>query len=231
MKPPPPPPPPAEFDQFADSYQRIHAHNIRASGELPEYFAQHKASLVRRAIGENFAQPILDYGSGIGNLTSIFASSFADVHAYDPSIECTRVARERAPSAHFHDDADALPKRHFGAVVLANVLHHVEPPDRPALLERVRGLLVPGGRIIVFEHNPLNPLARRAVAECPLDESAVLLYPWELTRSLRRARFEHVRRDFIVFFPRPLARLRPLEHWLRAVPLGAQVCVIGRAPS
>ena len=209
----------------------MHADSIRASGEPPEYFAEHKASLVRRALGESFAQPVLDYGSGIGNLTSLLASTFRDVHAYDPSSDCTRIARERSPSAHFHEDADALPEGHFGAVILANVLHHVEPPDRPALLERVRALLAPGGRVIVFEHNPLNPLARRAVAACPLDEFAVLLYPWEVTRSLRRARFEHVRRDFIVFFPRPLARLRPLERWLRAVPLGAQVCVIGRAPS
>ena len=223
--------PPAEFDQFAESYHRVHAENLRASGEQPEYFAEHKLSLVRRVLGEGFALPILDYGSGIGNLTSRLASAFPSVHGYDPSTECTRVARERAPSAQFHDHADALPERHFGAIILANVLHHVEPPDRPALLERIRTLLAPGGRLVVFEHNPLNPLARRAVATCPLDESAVLLYPWELTRSLRRARFESIRRDFIVFFPRPLAPLRPLERWLRGVPIGAQVCVTARSPS
>ena len=39
----------AEFDKFADEYRAIHAHNIRLSGEAPEFFAEYKVrDLARR---------------------------------------------------------------------------------------------------------------------------------------------------------------------------------------
>jgi hypothetical protein len=39
-----------------------------------------------------------------------------------------------------------------------------------------------------------------------------------------------LRRDFIVFFPRPLALLRPLEPRLNWCPFGAQYVLIGAKP-
>ena len=88
-------------------------------------------------------------------------------------------------------------------------------------------LLAPGGRLFVFEHNPLNPVTRRAVAACDFDDDAVLLWPWQARRVLRSAGLRDVRLDYIVFFPRSLARLRPLEPRLAWLPLGAQVMVVG----
>jgi SAM-dependent methyltransferase len=101
------------------------------------------------------------------------------------------------------------------------------PQERDAVLATVRETLRPGGHIVVFEHNPLNPVTRRAVAACPFDDDAILLWPWEARRLLRRAGFEDVALDFIVFFPRPLAFLRRLEPRLRRVALGAQQMLVG----
>jgi hypothetical protein len=88
-------------------------------------------------------------------------------------------------------------------------------------------VLAPGGRIVIFEHNPLNPVTRRAVAICPFDENAELLYPWQVKKLLRKAGFARVGLDYIVFFPRPLALARPIEPSLSWLPLGAQVCAWG----
>jgi hypothetical protein len=84
-----------------------------------------------------------------------------------------------------------------------------------------------GGRVIVFEHNALNPITRRAVSACPFDDGASLLYPWEVRRLLRGAGLSAVALDFIVFFPRILRAARRLEPFLSWLPLGAQVCAWG----
>jgi hypothetical protein len=62
------------------------------------------------------------------------------------------------------------------------VLHHVPPADREALLARVATKLAPGGKLVVFEHNPWNPLTRKVVAECAFDADAVLLPPTEILK-------------------------------------------------
>ena len=33
------------------------------------------------------------------------------------------------------------------------------------------------GQLIIFEHNPLNPITRKIVKECEYDEDAILLTP------------------------------------------------------
>jgi SAM-dependent methyltransferase len=217
----------AEFDRHAAGYDEMHRSSIAASGEDPAYFARYKRDVLLRLLGGTRGAKILDFGCGIGNLTEFLVESFDDVSGYDPSPKSVELAKKRVPRAVFVHEMDGLPKDHFDAAVVANVLHHVKPAERDDLLRGVVERLAPGGRLVVFEHNPLNPLTRRAVAACPFDEDAVLLWPWEATRLLARAGLSRVKRDFIVFFPRALASLRPLEPKLRALPVGAQIVAWG----
>ena len=212
-----------EFDRFADRYDAMHRENIAASGETPDYFARYKREVLVRVLGPDFADPLLDFGCGIGNLTGLLAETFANVHGYDPSSKSVAIATKRTGAATFHADLAAMPRSHFGAIVLANVLHHVPRASRAKLLDDVVDLVAPGGRLVVFEHNPLNPLTRKVVAACPFDEGVELLWPWEATALLASAGLREIRRDFIVFFPRSLARLRGFEPRLRFCPIGAQI--------
>jgi 2-polyprenyl-3-methyl-5-hydroxy-6-metoxy-1,4-benzoquinol methylase len=214
----------AEFDQHAGGYDDMHRASIKASGEDPEYFAVYKQRCLERLLGEGFAEPVLDFGCGIGNLTRFLVNSFRVVEGYDPSAESARVAADRAPGAKFYDSTAAIPRGRYGAVVIANVLHHVPVEERPALLSTIYELLAPGGRVVIFEHNPMNPVTRRAVAACPFDDNAVLLWPSEVKGLLRGAGLNDVDLDYIVFFPRALSGLRTLEPKLSWLPLGAQVC-------
>jgi SAM-dependent methyltransferase len=216
----------AEFDRYAGSGEDAHAHGIGVSGESAEHVAIYKQRVLERLLGKKFDRPVLDFGCGIGNLTHMLARSFPVVHGYDPSSESTRVAKMRTPSATFFDDPEALPKNHYGCVVLANVLLHVPPPNRRGLMKMVVDVLAPGGRLVIFEHNPLNPVARRAAASA-FDENAELLYPWQIKRLLRGAGLRRVELDYIAFFPQLLAIARPLESSLSWLPLGAQVCAWG----
>jgi SAM-dependent methyltransferase len=219
-----------KFDEHADDYDLLHARSIAASGEATAYFARYKLDCLLR-LDLQRGVPILDYGCGIGNLTEQLVTRFAKVHAYDPSKKSMDVARSRAASAIFHDDADRIPARHFGAAVLSGVLHHVPPSERAALLRRVRAALVPEGTLIVFEHNPLNPLTRRAVRQCPFDDDAVLLWPWQGKALARSAGFSRAVVRHIVFFPRAFAWLRGLEPKLGWLPAGAQWMMVASAGS
>jgi SAM-dependent methyltransferase len=220
-----------KFDAYARDYSALHQASIAASGEEPTYFAEYKRRCIERLVGPGFDEPILDYGCGIGTLTEQLAGPFRQVHGFDPSSESVALASQRVPKAVFHADPAAIPDGHYGLAIMACVLHHVPPAEREALLRTTMGKLRPGGRLVVFEHNPLNPLTRRAVAACAFDDDAILLWPREASKLLSRSGYADVRRDFIVFLPRALAKLRGLEPYLRGVPLGAQMMLVGTRPA
>jgi SAM-dependent methyltransferase len=213
----------SKFDAYAANYEALHQENVRSSGEDPAYFARYKLDCLRR-VGVD--DPVLDYGCGIGSLTTLLASEFAEVHGCDPSGESLRVARRRVPGARFWDGQ--APLAHFGTAVLAGVLHHIPPAERARALSDVFATLRPGGRVVIFEHNPYNPLTRKAVRECPFDDDAILLTASELRGRLRLSGFVDVSTNYIVFFPRLLRALRALEPRLSWCALGAQTMTVGR---
>jgi SAM-dependent methyltransferase len=215
-----------KFDDYVKDYTALHAKSLAASGEDPEYFAQYKLACLKR-FGAPKTGALLDYGCGIGNVTSCLATYFENVHGYDPSSQSLDTVKQRIPQGTFHSDPETLPKAHFDTAILSGVLHHVPRPERIGLLQTVLSTLRPGGRLFVFEHNPLNPLTQRLVATCEFDDDADLLWPWNARDLVRRSGFAAVQLDYIVFFPKPLALLRPLEPHLRWLPAGAQTLTIG----
>lgn len=217
---------PQKFDEYVQSYTDLHAKSLAASGENPEYFARYKLECLKR-LGAPQSEALLDYGCGIGNVTSCLATYFETVHGYDPSTQSLDAARGRMPKATFHSDPESLPDDHFTTAVMSGVLHHVPRPERLGLLEGLLSKLKPGGRLFVFEHNPLNPMTQRMVKLCEFDDDADLLWPWDVRNLLRRSGFSSVRLDYIVFFPKLLGALRPYEPRLRWLPAGAQTLTIG----
>ncbi len=209
------------FDQYAADYDRLHQASVAASGESTRYFADYKLERLRQ-LGVTRDQPLLDFGCGIGNLLEVLEGQFDEVHGFDPSQLSLGVARGRAPTSHLHHELDKVPDGHFQTVVMSGVLHHVPPAERLSVMRSARAKLRSGGRVVVFEHNPFNPLTRRAVAACEFDDDAILLWPRSLKGLLRDAGLSRVKLEYIVFFPRALAFLRPLEPRLSWLLLGAQ---------
>jgi SAM-dependent methyltransferase len=221
--------PAQKFDAYADEYRSLVDTNVQASGESAEYFTEYKLRCLLR-LGAPTTEPILDFGAGTGTLTALLTKQFSDVTAYELSPASLEHARKQAPDARCTGDLADLPAGHYATAVCAGVLHHVPPEERKSLLETVRRTLKPGGRLFVFEHNPLNPLTQRAVSTCPFDDDAIMLWPWEIRPLFRSAGFSVQRLDYIVFFPRLFAKLRPLEPYLRHVVFGAQTMTVGENP-
>jgi SAM-dependent methyltransferase len=108
------------------------------------------------------------------------------------------------------------------------VFHHVPAVERPQLVAEMRRVTRPGGLLAIFEHNPWNPLTRKAVRDCPFDEDAELLSRPEARRLAGEAGLERVESPYIIFFSRQGERRDRIERRLGWLPLGAQYYVAGR---
>ena len=94
-------------------------------------------------------------------------------------------------------------------------------------MQSIMHLLAPNASLVIFEHNPYNPVTRYMVHTCPFDRDAVLLRPAEIRQLVTASGIQVVRSDFTLFFPAFLRGLRPFEPYLRRVPLGGQYVVQG----
>ena len=217
----------AEFDRHSRDYVTTLDRSLRlGGGESSGYYYRHKASYVRALLGGSaFAGRILDYGCGVGLLTRALHAQLphAEIHGFDVSDESVQQA-DAIEHVRFTSNVADLAAG-YRVVILCNVLHHVAPADRQALLMEVAARLAPGGRLVIFEHNPWNPATRMVVAGCPFDEKAVLLTRAEAISRGRAAGMQVVRSDYVLFFPAALSFLQPLERFLRWLPLGAQFVV------
>jgi 2-polyprenyl-3-methyl-5-hydroxy-6-metoxy-1,4-benzoquinol methylase len=216
-----------EFDAFACSYQEYLNHSVRISGDTSDYFAAYKAAFIARKLAPSVGK-LLDYGCGIGLLAGHLKHRFPSVQidGFDVSQDCIgQIDKNLAQQGAFTSDLNAT-GHSYDVVVLSNVLHHVKPENRAHLILDIRSRLAENGKLVIFEHNPINPLTRWAVSQCVFDEDAILLTSREMLRDLRAADLRVLARDFVVFFPRYLAWLRPFEPFLRWCPLGAQYAVI-----
>ena len=228
----------AEFDRHAHHYRELHARNITLSGEQPEYFSNYKmrdfAALVRTSnLPENGR--FLDFGSGIGNSVVPLQQHLPEARltCADTSAESLEIGRATHGRAvdHVLISATRLPMADasFDGAFACCVFHHIPATDQPALLLELRRVLKPGGILMIYEHNPLNPLTVRAVNSCPLDENAVLISATEMRQRCTTAGWREASHAYRVFFPATLRWLRGLEDHLRWLPLGAQYFVCLRA--
>jgi SAM-dependent methyltransferase len=228
----------AEFDKHASHYRAVHATNIAISGESPEYFAEYKMRDFSAVLKELGAPPMgrfLDFGCGVGNSIAPFRAELPDATlvAADVSAESLAKLKEGHEGAvqTILIDGKSLPLEDAsvdGAFACC-VFHHIPPDEHHSALTELRRVLRPGAPLMVYEHNPLNPLTVRAVNTCPLDDNAILIASDRMRLLFGKAGFGSIRHDYRVFFPKALQILRPLEHYLRWLPVGAQYFVVGRA--
>jgi len=108
---------------------------------------------------------------------------------------------------------------------MAAVLHHVPVNRRTDIMHELATRLCGKGKLFIFEHNPLNPVTRWVVRQCPFDCDAILIKPSELIAHLKDVGLHFLRRDYLVFFPRVLSRCRPIERFLGWCPAGAQYVI------
>lgn len=210
------------------------AHFDEIAGEYLDQFAGHVwdlllrrrvGHLVRAASGCVPANPLgLDLGCGLGRQRHALREAGFRVIGVDPAralLQQGRVGDGGAAAG----NALALPFRSgtFDFVYTVGVLHHVGDPRAQALaVAEIRRVLRPGGRLIVQESNPRNPLSRFYMGYIfPLlrtidDGTEWWIAPrhWHATEGLTMSDLTYF--TFLPdFFPRALlAPLLRVEAWM-----------------
>jgi SAM-dependent methyltransferase len=228
-------PKPTEFDAYRDDYGGAVQDSIAFSGAEHEFFTRAKArillELAERRVGPADSLAFLDVGCGPGETDRFLASGVGSLIGVDISTELLGRAGEANPWADYRPYAAGGPLPTETASVDVSfaicVFHHVEAAGQPDLLAEMSRATKPGGIVAIFEHNPWNPLTRRAVAGCEFDRDAVLLSRRRAAELLREAELSHIQGSYIVFFTRSSPPLEALERRLRWLPLGAQYVVSG----
>jgi SAM-dependent methyltransferase len=225
-----------DFDHHADTYREDVENAIAWSGKDVDYFAEGKADLLveltRRRLGDPAKLSALDVGCGVGVTDRFLADRFGDLRGVDIASDAVEKAREANPKVRYASyDGGALPFPD-GAVDVAFticVIHHVPTEDWPVFAAEMKRVVRPGGLVVVFEHNPLNPFTRVSVSRCSFDEDVTLLRAGTTARLLADAGLTPVERRFFYVLPvRDVAASR-FERALGRVPLGAQYFVAAQA--
>lgn len=222
------------FDAYEGTYRDAVDDAIAFSGQDHAYFTRAKVRELLRElqrIGRPDQLRVLDVGCGVGETDRLLAGRVGELHGADVSERSLHRARRENPSVTYrHISNERLPYNdatHDAAFAIC-VMHHVDPTKWERFMADMVRVVRPGGLVCVFEHNPLNPVTRRVVANCEFDEDAVLLSRRRVARLARGAGLRDVRSRDILFLPFGGDRLAPVERALGWLPLGAQHCVAGR---
>jgi ubiquinone/menaquinone biosynthesis C-methylase UbiE len=176
----------------------------------------------------------VDAGCGTGIAEEFLQGKMHKTIGVDCSDGMVQEAkRKRIPGSEFLTaDAAALPLADASADIHFSlcIFHHADPAQLTALLSEAKRVLRSGGLLTIFEHNPLNPLTRYVVRKCPVDKDVILVKAGRLKTLVQAAGFKDVKVRYLIFFPRSLKPLLPLERFLHWCPFGGQYAIIARRP-
>jgi SAM-dependent methyltransferase len=215
----------SHFDEIANEYDEA----------LPPHVVEHYLRKRTRYVVENCARGDgLDVGCGTGVLAERLARAGYQMWGVDPSEGMLEVLRRDAPDVQAAvASGTELPfeDSRFDLVITVAVLHHIAAPDdvRRTLGEMVR-VLKPGGRLVVWDHNPRNPYWKNLMARVPQDTGEERLIPEdEVLGGLRAAGGRVLRSDQLGFVPdftppRAIKAAGAVERGVERTPLLRRLC-------
>lgn len=220
-----------------ETYRDAVEEAISFSGARLDLFTRIKADLLLEVASKHVSAPerlaFLDVGCGPGETDSFLKNQVGSLTGVDVSSGMVERARRRNPWAEYrgYQAGEPIPydDGSYDVCFAICVLHHVPLEQRHDLVAEMKRLCRPGGLLVLLEHNPLNPLTRKAVHGCEFDRGVTLLSRRATARLLGEVGLVP-RGRYIEFFPRDSELLRRIEARLGWLPLGAQYAVIAKRP-
>jgi|HubBroStandDraft_2_1064218.scaffolds.fasta_scaffold245068_2 SAM-dependent methyltransferase len=176
------------FDDVADVYDSVFAPHIF------DHYASRRLSLFESLCPRHGR--ILDYGCGTGVLGQRLIERGFEVFGTEHSANMFNKALARGvKGALLHSGRIPFDNDQFDLVYAVAVFHHLETTEnvRRAIHEMVR-VTKPGGAIVIWDHNPLNPFWPALMKRWPQDHGDERLVPldeildglkWEPTENVR----------------------------------------------
>ncbi len=229
-----------EFDAYRDTYSDDIDQSLAFSGKSQDFFTKVKADHILKILEQEFKSQnhkplkVLDVGCGHGLIHPYIKQQEKvqiDLTGIDVAASVIDLARQENPGITYDTyDGIKLPyeDNSFSCAYTICVMHHVPPEQWADFLQEMQRVVEPGGLVLVFEHNPLNPVTRNIVNNCPLDENAVLLKASSLQKLFERTSLIAIQKKFILFTPFAHGLFRRFDSVLGWLPLGAQYYILGR---
>lgn len=227
----------AVYDEFAETYDEGLSELLGVLGSDTEKFAEYKIQLLQCLCPPQNKGNVLDFGCGTGRGLSYLEKYFTkyDVQLFgcDVSRESLKVAKKVVPAAELFlntpvEEFKAFDKT-YDLVVLACVLHHIDPGERKLWIKEIVEKLNPGGKIAVFEHNLINPFTRKIVKN-PKNTADDINWMLKMTDIqnllLCDDSIKLFWKGYTLFSPFRFSHTTSIERCLKWLPLGAQQCVI-----
>ncbi len=225
-----------QFDKIAEEYDENLKVLLGKWGDSDiDKFAEYKIALARQLLRGNI-DSVLDFGCGIGRSLSYFKTYFheAELYGCDVSAESLKLAAREIQADHLFVNAEYDSISKFGAsyslVFIACVLHHIEPKERLRWMKEVFTSVKPGGYIIVFEHNTLNPMTKSIILD---DNNLVDDISWMLSHKYLKELMLSIGNGariawdgYTLFSPVWFKGILRMERCLKWLPIGAQHCIL-----
>lgn len=220
-----------KFDDIAEKYSELIEDGMILKGNSHEYFNQYKLFYLKPYfISYNGKVKVLDYGCGVGLLSQKIQEYFpqAVIHGFDVSSESIDNISDKLRNKQDNLFTTAIEDLHYDydIAILSTVLHHVSLEEREQVVENIYCKLRTGGKLVIFEHNMLNPLTRKSVEACPFDKDAIMISLSQTKALLRSIGFGNISSRYVTFFPEQLRRLWGIDKYISWLPLGAQYMVV-----
>ena len=221
------------FDEISNEYDLILKEGLSRYGEL-NYYGKMKAEYVRRILSSKNVRliakaphTILDFGCGVGRNLPHLKQAFpeAELYAFDISKKSLDIAlKNNAGVIGINEGNIDSFVSVFDVIFVSGVFHHIQPDERFLTVRRLRYILNESGTVFVFEHNPINPITRRIVKDCPFDKDASLINKEDLISLFLENDLSFLGGAYTLFVPSRLKAINHIERFLEWLPLGAQYC-------
>jgi SAM-dependent methyltransferase len=221
------------FDQYAPDYDHLLDDPLRQKFAVDgDFFIHQKCRVLLRRLRHEAPDTrklrLLDAGCGQGTAIA-FLSKNARVIGTDVSFPMVHEAVHRGPVAVQEPFDLPFPDGTFDVAYEFCVYHHIEDREHARHLRELKRVVVPGGQVCIFEHNPFNPVTKRIFDRAPIDRGCHMIKPARLRALFREAGLDDVEQGYLLFLPEMLWKwfgfLEPALAWL---PLGGQYFVSGR---
>lgn len=217
-----------DFSDHSDTYEE-------SLGKSHKYFLRVKSEELLAVMNSHFGLgssgiKCLDLGCGTGEIEEILPD--LDTLGVDVTRGMLLQTMSKELDGSFiQASACALPLKDstFDVIFTMSMVHHISgDEDRDCLFTETSRVLKRGGLLVIFEHNPHNPVTRLIVSRCPLDRNARLISAGEVRGYYQKHGIRHLATRYITFFPKLLSMLRPIEQAIAFIPLGGQYYILGK---
>jgi len=159
------------YHDVASDYDHVFSHHV------VEHYLTRRSRLVRGLAAQGL---LLDVGCGTGILAERLQRTGYEVAGLDLAPAMLEEATRRGLRHVYAAQSTAMPfeDHTFDLAITVATLHHLETPERvKGTIREMARVVRPGGWVVLWDHNPLNPYWPLIMSRVPQDSGDERLVP------------------------------------------------------